>query len=300
MARGIWKGTLGFGLVSIGVELFAAEAPTGIDLTMLDARDRSPIGYRKYNKRTGESIEGGDIVKGFEVSKGRFVILEPEDLKAANPRASGTIDVLGFVHAGDIDLAFFDKPYVVGALKGSEKAYALFVRALEDTGRVGIAQVVIRTKQHIAAIYPYKGAIMVQLMRYADELRQPSDFGIEEDTAARQAIRPQELKMAEQLVESMATTWDPSEFRDTYRDDLMQLIRARAEQPNGKGLVSSSADEGPPPRVLDLMTALKGSLAAQARGGRSARSAHGARKSTTRSAKPAKQPARRKSARKSA
>ncbi len=266
MARGIWKGTLGFGLVSIGVELFAAESPTGLDLTMLDARDRAPIGYRKYNKRTGDEIEGGDIVKGFEISKGRFVILEPEDLKAANPRATGAIDILGFVHEGDIDLAYFDKPYVVGPLKGSEKAYALFVRALEDTARIGVAQVVIRTKQHIAAIYPYKGAIMVQLMRYADELRQPSDFGIDENSVARQAIRPQELKMAEQLVESMATTWDPSEFRDTYRDDLMRLIRRRAELPDGKGVVASASDDGPPPRVLDLMSALKGSLAAKAKG----------------------------------
>ena len=264
MARGIWKGTLGFGLVSIGVELFAAESPTGIDLTMLDARDRAPIGYRKYNKRTGDEIEGGDIVKGFEISKGRFVILEPEDLKAANPRSTGVIDILGFVREGDIDLAFFDKPYVVGPLKGSEKAYALFVRALEDTARIGIAQVVIRTKQHIAAIYPYKGAIMVQLMRYADELRQPSEFGIDEESVARQAIRPQELKMAEQLVESMATTWDPSEFRDTYRDDLMELIKRRAEQPDGKGTVASAHDDGPPARVLDLMSALKGSLAAKA------------------------------------
>ncbi len=268
MARGIWKGTLGFGLVSIGVELFSAESPSGLDLTMLDARDRSPIGYKKYNKRTGDEIAGSDIVKGYEVSKGRFVILEPEDLKAANPRATGAIDVLGFVHSGDIDLAYFDKPYVVGPLKGSEKAYALFVRALDDTGRVGIAQVVIRTKQHIAAIYPYKGAIMVQLMRYADELRQPADFGIEEETTASQNIRPQELKMAEQLVESMATVWNPSEFRDTYREDLMELIRNRAAQADGKGVAQSTTDEGPPPRVLDLMTALKGSLAARARGGR--------------------------------
>ena len=271
MARGIWKGTLGFGLVSIGVELFTAESPTGLDLTMLDARDRSPIGYRKYNKRTGDEIAGAEIVKGYEISKGRFVILEPEDLKAANPRSTGVIDILGFVHGGDIDLAFLDTPYVVGPLKGSEKAYALFVRALEDTARIGIAQVVIRTKQHMAAIYPYKGAIMVQLMRYADELRRPSDFGIDENTAARQAIRPQELKMAEQLVESMATTWDPSEFRDTYRDDLMELIRQRAEQPDGKGVVASLHTDDPPPRVLDLMSALKGSLAAKARGQRVSR-----------------------------
>jgi DNA end-binding protein Ku len=272
VARGIWKGTLGFGLVSIGVELFTAESPTGLELSMLDARDHSPIGYRKYNKRTGEDLDGAEIVKGYEVSKGRFVILSAEDLKAANPRAAGVIDILGFVHEGEIELAYFDKPYVVGPTKGSEKAYALFVKALEETGRIGIAQVVIRTKQHIAAIYPYKQAVMVHLLRYDAELRQPSDFGIEEDTDARRAIRPQELSMAQQLVESMTTTWNPSEFKDTYREDLMELIQRRAAAGDGKGaVVSPGADDGPPARVLDLMTALKGSLAARARGQRVAR-----------------------------
>lgn len=272
VARGIWKGTLGFGLVSIGVELFSAESQSGLELSMLDARDHAPIGYKKYNKRTGEELEGAEIVKGYEISKGRYVILSQEDLKAANPRSAGVIDILGFVHEGEIELAYFDKPYVVGPTKGSEKAYALFVRALEETERIGIAQVVIRTKQHVAAIYPYKHAIMVHLMRYHDELRQPADFGIEEDTDARRSIRPQELSMAQQLVESMTTTWDPSEFKDTYRDDLLELIHRRAAEGGGKGAVESpGVEDGPPARVLDLMTALKGSLAARARGGRPAR-----------------------------
>jgi DNA end-binding protein Ku len=297
VARGIWKGTLGFGLVSIGVELFSAESQTGLDLSMLDARDNAPIGYRKYNKRTGEDIEGGEIVKGFEISKGRYVILSPEDLKAANPRAAGTIDILGFVHQGDIDLAYFDKPYVVGPTKGSEKAYALFVRALEETERIGVAQVVIRTKQHVAAIYPYKQAVMVHLLRYDAELRQPADFGIDEGTEARRNIRPQELSMAQQLVESMTTTWDPSEFKDTYRDDVMELIQQRAAGPDGAVAVSAESEDGPPPRVLDLMTALKGSLAAKARGQRPARP--GALRVTKASTTAAAKPAAKKSAVKS-
>lgn len=289
MARGIWKGTLGFGLVSIGVELFSAESQTGLDLSMLDARDNSPIGYRKYNKRTGEDIEGGEIVKGYEISKGRYVILSPEDLKAANPRSAGTIDILGFVHQGDIELAYFDKPYIVGPTKGSEKAYALFVRALEETERIGIAQVVIRTKQHIAAIYPYKQAVMVHLMRYAGELRQPADFGIDEGTEARRNIRPQELSMAQQLVESMTTEWEPSEFKDTYRDDLLELIQQRAASPDGAVGVAAESEDGPPPRVLDLMTALKGSLASRARGKGPARpgALRVTKASTTAAAKPA-------------
>jgi DNA end-binding protein Ku len=264
MARGIWKGTLGFGLVSIGVELYGAENPKSLDLDMLDRRDNGRIGYRKYNKKTGEEVESDEIVKGYAVSKDRYVILSNEDLKAANPRASQTIDVVGFVPASDIDLVYFDKPYVVGPLKGSEKAYALFVKTLEDTEQVGIAQVVIRTKQHMAALYPYRHAIVVHLLRYHDEVRQPADLGLPEESEARKAIRPQELAMAQQLVESMAMDWDPAQFHDTYREDLMRLIEERAEA-GEKGTVTAASVEAPEPRVLDLMAALKGSLAARAK-----------------------------------
>jgi DNA end-binding protein Ku len=262
MARGIWKGTLGFGLVSIGVELFTADAPHGLDLDMLDARDHAPIGYRKYNKVTGEEVPGDAIVKGYAVSKGRYVILTAEDLAAASPRKSQTIDVVGFVPAADIPLVFFDKPYVVGPLKGSEKAYALFVRTLTDTQRVGIAQVVIRTKQHVAAVYPYQDALVAQLLRYHDELRQPEQLGVERGRAQRDALRPQELAMARQLVEMMASDWAPEQFRDTYREDLLKLVEERAAGSAGT-VAAADADEAP--RVLDLVSALKGSLAARAR-----------------------------------
>ena len=285
MARGIWKGTMGFGLVSIGVELFSAESPNELSFSMLDRRDHSTIGYRKYNKHTGEEIDGSEIVKGFEIEKGKFVILSNEDFKAANPRATGMIDVIGFVKASEIELIYFDKPYVVGPLKGSEKAYALFVKTLEDTERVGVAQVVIRTRQHIAAIYPHRHAIVVQLMRYHDELRQPADLGIEEDSAARKALRPQELKMAEQLVESMSTEWNPAEFHDEYSEDIMKMIRERAAEPDGKVAVTSADSDSPAPKVLDLMAALKGSLAEKAKEKKSSK---------------AKSPAKRRSTRKSA
>lgn len=264
MARGLWKGTLGFGLVSIGVELYSGEQSKSLDLDMLDKRDHSRIGYKKYNKTTGEEVESDVIVKGYAVSKGRYVILSDEDLKKANPRKSQTIDVIGFAPATDIDLVYFDKPYIVGPLKGSEKAYALFVKTLEETDQVGIAQVVIRTKQYMAALYPYKGAVMVHLLRYHDEVKQPADVGIPEESEARKNIRPQELAMAKQLVDSMAMDWNPEEFRDTYREDVMQMIHERAESPD-EGTVTAAEVEAPEPRVLDLMTALKGSLAAKAR-----------------------------------
>jgi DNA end-binding protein Ku len=260
MARGIWKGTLGFGLVSIGVELYTAESPQGLDLDMLDARDHAPIGYKKYNKQTGAEVEGDNIVKGYAVSKGRYVILSAEDLTAANPRATQSIDIQGFVAAADIDLVYFDKPYVVGPLKGSEKAYALFVETLEQTQRVGIAQVVIRTKQHPAALYPWNGALVVQLLRYHDEVRTPAQLGV---SPPARTVSAAERTMATQLVEMMATTWDPTAFHDAYREDLLRLIEARAAQPEGGAVtVAPVADDAP--RVLDLMAALEGSLAERA------------------------------------
>ncbi len=264
MARGIWKGTLGFGLVNIGVELFSGEVAKGLDLDMLDKRDHAPIGYKKYNKSTGEEVASDVIVKGYAVSKGQYVILSDEDLKSANPKATQNIDVIGFVEAEAIDLVYFDKPYIVGPLKGSERAYALFVKTLEDERQVGLAQVVIRTKQHLAAVYPYREALMVQLLRYDDEVRQPADVGITPESPARQALRAPEIAMARQLVESMRTEWKPEEFRDTYRDDIMRLIEARAAKPGKEGPVTAAGTAASEPRVLDLMAALKGSLAARA------------------------------------
>lgn len=279
MPHGIWKGTLGFGLVSIGVELFAAESPGGLSLEMLDKRDLGPVGYRKYNKTTGADLETAEIVKGYEISKGKYVVLNSEDLAAANPKSTRTIDVLGFVDAGAIGTIYFDKPYVVAPLKGSEKAYALLVQTLEETEQMGLAQIVIRTAQHVAALYPYESAIVVHLLRYASEVRAPSEFGVTTDSAARSAIRPAEMAMARQLVASMSTTWDPSEFKDTYHDDLLRLIESRAA---GAVLTATVSAEDDIPRVLDLVAALKSSLAARSKSGVAGRgTARGTKTATT-------------------
>lgn len=261
--RGIWKGTLGFGLVNIGVELYAAEASQRLDLDLLDRHDHAPIGYRKYNKVTGREVAPDDIVKGYAVAKGEYVILSDNELAAANPKKSQSIDVVGFVDARDIDLMYYDRPYVIGALKGHARAYALLVRTLEETGRVGLAQVVLRTKQYLAAVYPYQHALVAQLLRYHDELRPPAQLGVHADDDALKTMRAPELDMARQLVEMMATSWDPVAFRDTYRDDVMQLIEARAGTSGAEGTVTSPGVTATEPRVLDLMAALKGSLAAR-------------------------------------
>ena len=163
MARGIWKGSLGFGLVTIGVELYGAEDPERLDLDMLDRRDMSRIGYLKINKTTGKPVESGDIVKGYEVSSNHYVILTDDDLKSANPKSTQTLDVIGFVAAKDIPLIYYAKPYLIGPTKGSEKAYLLFHDTLISMERVALAQVVIRTRQYMAAVYPFQGALVAHL-----------------------------------------------------------------------------------------------------------------------------------------
>jgi DNA end-binding protein Ku len=257
MARGIWKGAIGFGLVTIGVELYNAEAPERLDLDLLDKRDMSRIGYLKVNKTTGKPVDEKDIVKGYEVASSRYVILSDEDLKRANPKVTQSIDVIGFVAANEIPLIYYAKPYIVGPIKGSEKAYLLFRDTLAEMQRVALAQVVIRTRQYLVAVYPFEGALVAQLLRYDEEIRKPADVGVSVPKGTGRAVRPQELAMAKKLVQGMETGWKPAEYRDEYRDDLLKLVKQRA-----KG--AKPVQEGPPaPRetkVIDLMDALRRSV----------------------------------------
>lgn len=257
MARGIWKGSLGFGLVTIGVELYGAEAPERIDLDMLDKRDMARIGYLKINKTTGKPVESSDIVKGYEISSNHYVVLSDEDLKSANPKASQMIDVVGFVAAKEIPLIYYAKPYLIGPTKGSEKAYLLFHDTLEAMERVALAQVVIRTRQYLVAVYPYQGALVAHLLRYDEEVRKPADAGITIPKGLGRAVRPSELAMAKKLVEEMEMGWNPSEFRDEYRDDLLKMVKQRAR--GAKPVKEPPPAEGET-KVIDLMEALRRSV----------------------------------------
>lgn len=276
MARPTWKGTLSFGLVNIGVELHTMETSDSLDLDMLDKRDMGRIGYQKYNKTTGQLVTTKDIVKGYPVAKNRYVILSDDDLKAANPKATRTIDVIGFVGDGDVGRIYYSRPYIVAPGQGSNKAYRLLYDVLEKTGQVALVRIVMHTREHTGALYPHDDALVLQLLRYDRDLRSAKDLGIELPEAS--AVRPAEYQMAEKLVETMQMEWDPSEFKDNYRDDLLRMINARAKK---------GAKETPePPRVekdetpvLDLMAALKRSLqeekAPKERGGATARASGG-------------------------
>lgn len=266
MPRGIWKGTLGFGLVSIGVELFTAEEPERLDIDLLDRRDMARIGYQQINKTTGRPVAKEHVVRGVAVTKGRYVLLDPKELKAANPEATRTIDVLGFVNAAEIPPIYFAKPYYVAPLKGSEKAYQLFVAALKKAERIALAQLVIHVRQYIAAVYPLDGTLVVQLLRYAAEIREPVAV-----TGGRAAPRPAELAMADQLIDSMATDWKPESFHDTYRDDILKLVKRRAGK--AKQSTEPAEESEKEPVVLDLMAALKRSLKDKPAAGRARRGA---------------------------
>jgi DNA end-binding protein Ku len=256
MPHPIWKGTMGFGLVSIAVELLPAETSERLDLDLLDRRDKARIRYKKVNAATGAEVKQADIVKGYAVSKDRYVILSDADLKAANPKSTQTVDILGFVPREEIAPIYFSRPYYVSPLKGSAKAYTLLREAMKRSGRIGIAQIVLRTRQYVAAVYPNEEALVVHLLRYHDEIRA---FGAEGLEGAGAAPRPQELAMAEQLMKTMATEWDPTEYTDTYRRDVLKMIKARAKG-GGKKAPAEAPEEESETRVLDLMAALKKSV----------------------------------------
>lgn len=263
MARGIWKGTLSFGLVSIGIELHSAEKAERLDLDLIDQRDMGRIGYQKINKSTGKVVEQTDIVRGYEVSKGRYIVLTSAELKEANPKSTQTVDVLGFIDSGTIPLIYHAKPYVIAPLKGSEKPYVLFREALEETGQVALAQVVIHTRQYMATVFPHDGTLVVQLLRYEAELKTRAEVGMETLPTPGRAVRAEELTMAKRLIESMATKWEPGEYNDEYRDDLMTMIKKRAKKGADREVQDSdSPRKGKPEetKVLDLMAALRRSI----------------------------------------
>lgn len=259
MARSIWKGHISFGLVEIPVSLVKAEEPHELDLHLVDRRDRAPIGYERINKNTGETVAWEDIVKAHE-DDGELVLLSDDELANANVDVVNRIDILEFVDGATIHPAYFERPYYLepASKKGGAKAYVLLRDTLERTGKVGIANIVIRTRQHLAALTTRDAALVLILLRFGDELREVAGLDLPEDGAA---VKPAELAMAEQLVASMDSTWDPSRYHDTYFDDVMKMIAKKREA----GQTEPLEVEAPPPRegtsVVDLMPLLRESMA---------------------------------------
>jgi DNA end-binding protein Ku len=259
MPRAIWKGSIAFGLVSIPVELHTAVRDHRPKFRMLHARDRSPVRYERVCQREGKPVAWEDLVKGYEYEKGRFVVLTKEDLKAAALKKDRAIDIMDFVKADEIDDRFFETPYYLTPQKGSGHAYALLRDALEETQRVGIAKVIIRDAQHLAALEVIEEALVLTMLRYADELVDASQL----EFPARQHVRKAELDMAKMLIDNLAAEWQPAKYTDEYRDNLMKLIKARIKGQKPKLPAAEAPPEG---KVVDLMERLRQSLEASQRG----------------------------------
>lgn len=271
MPRAIWKGAISFGLVHIPVELYPAESQSGLNLDMLDRRDFAPIGYKRYNKETGKDIDWNDIVKGYEYEKGQYVVLSDEDLKRANVEATQTIDILSFVDTEEVPPIYFEQPYYLAPSKGGDKVYVLLRETLRKAGKIGIAQVVIRTKQRLAALMPMENAIVLNLLRYGDEIRPLKDINLPDATSKKAAVSDKEIKMAMSLLEDMTEPWDPTAYHDTYREDVMALVEKKIHANQTKTVTQPSKDEESRPaasNVVDLMDLLRKSIDSKKTGGK--------------------------------
>ena len=255
MPRSIWKGSISFGLVNIPVELHTAvRSEARISFRQLHKKDMSPIKYDRVCAKEEKSVPWDEIVKGYEYTKGKFVVLEDEDFKAASIESSKTIDIQDFVKSEEIDPRYFESPYYLLPQKGGDKAYALLREAIRSTGMVGIGMVTMRSNsQHLVAIKVVEEALVMEIMRYADELVDASEFTFPQADNVREA----ELKMAEQLVNTLADSFQPEKYSDTYRDNLMKIINAKMK---GKKIEVEEPEEPEATNVLDLMARLQESL----------------------------------------
>lgn len=249
----IWKGAVTFGLVNIPVEVKTAVRDDHISFRMLHAEDLSPIRYERVCQEEGEPVPWNEIVKGYEYEKGKFVVMTDDDFKAAAVESSRTIDILDFVKQEEIDPRFFETPYFLVPAKGGEKAYALLRAAMKNADAVGIGKIIMRTKQHLAGIKVVGDALVMEIMRFSNELVDPAEYTFPE----ADIVRPQELQMAEMLVANLTEEFSPEKYTDDYREKLMKVIKDKMK---GKKIKYEEPEEEEDTGVLDLMSRLRESL----------------------------------------
>jgi DNA end-binding protein Ku len=258
----MWKGAISFGLVHIPVELYPATSEHSLDLHMLDRRDFAPIGFKRYNKNTGKEVSWDDIIKGYEYATDEYVVLSDEDLRRANPEATQTIDILAFVEAEQVPLLYYEQPYYLAPGKGGDKVYALLRETLREVGKIGIANVVIRVKQHLAALVCVDDAIVLITLRYPDEIRPTDELKIPGEHSKATMVTAKELQMAKALVEGMSEKWKPQQYHDTYREDVMTMIKKKIAAKQTKTITMPEPEKETPSKakVIDLVSLLQASL----------------------------------------
>lgn len=260
--RALWKGAVSFGLVYIPVHLHSAARDSALDLDLLDSRDFSPVGYHRYNKRTGKVVDWDQIVKGYEYRKGEYVALSEEDFRQANVEASKTIDIVSFAERSDIPPEFYEMPYFLEPAEGGEKTYALLREAMRGGDKVAIGSFVIRGRQHFCAILAHERALLLNTLRFAEELKPADELELPPANPKAAKVSSQELAMARRLVEELSGAWKPESFKDSYRQDLMRRIKEkiRKRQTHVLTPVVEAEDARPTAEIIDLTAILRKSL----------------------------------------
>ncbi|MGZ5181298.1 MAG: non-homologous end joining protein Ku [Ramlibacter sp.] len=293
--RTLWKGAITFGLVHIPIGLYSATAESGIDFDWLDKRTMDPVGYKRVNKKTGREIDKENIVKGVKWDNGEYVVLSPEEVAAAYPRTTQTIEIESFVDADEVPFVYLERPYYVAPINKGDKVYALLREALKQTHKVGIAKVVIQTKQHLAVLIPCGPALVLNLLRWGGEIRTWEDLKLPPGDAKAAGVKEAELNMAKQLIEGMSAHWSADAFRDSFHDEIMKLVEARARAGQTEAVTEvEKAPAGGEGNVVDLTELLRRSL----RGGGQPATSSAERPAAPakRKSSPAKPPAAKKAA----
>ncbi|MFS4457536.1 Ku protein [Bdellovibrio sp. HCB2-146] len=262
MAASIWKGSISFGLLNIPVSLQSAQMDKDVHFSLLDKKDMSRIRYQKISAKTGEEVPSDRIVKAYQYEPGRFVMVTEADLKKANVKATQTIDIEDFVLLEDVDPLLFDRPYYLVPQKGAEKGYYLLRDALAETQKVAIGKIVIRVKQHLAMIMARRGHLVLELLRFAHQVKSEKQVQLMTASAKKTPYTQKELKMAEDLIDGMTSDWKPEQYKDTYYNDIMKAIQNKVKQGKGYRVAEPKKEEKivPTDNVIDLMPLLKKSL----------------------------------------
>lgn len=262
MARPIWKGHVSFGLVNVPVVLFSAEQRADLSFRLIDSRNTARIRYERVNEETGEEVPWDSIVKGFEYESGNYVLLSDEELESASVEMTRTIEIEQFVDLSEIDVRFFDRPYVLVPDKKGEKGYVLLREAVAQSGKAGIATVVIRSRQYLAALLASGDALLLELLRFGQELRDLSDFNLPGSDLREFKVSRKEIDLAAQLIDGMTTEWDPAEHHDEYRDVLMKLIEKKIKSGKTEAIeVEDVEEDDEDVQTINFMDVLKRSVA---------------------------------------
>ena len=268
MPRVIWKGAVSFGLVHIPVALYPATRSDDLDFDWLDRRTMDRVGYKRINKTTGKEVPREQIVRGYAYEKDRYVILTDEDIRAANPVSTQTVDLLTFVDAAEIPFLYLDTPYFLAPDRRGEKVYALLREALTRSQKIGVANVVLHTKQHLAALIPMGPVLVLHTLRWSNEVRDWSELDLPEEGAKAAKLTAKEIDMAEKLIDDMSGTWDPAEYHDTFRDDILTLVDRKVREGRTESVEPMEAENAAPRtgNVIDLTDLLRQSLAKRGKG----------------------------------